>query len=389
MSKPKKICVVTTTRADYGLLFWLMKYVESSPTLDLQVVVTGMHLSAEYGNTYQHIQRDGFKITAQLSLDLSNDSNAAVAQQMSDCITGFSSIFNEIKPDLVVLLGDRYEVFAISTAAYLCQKPIAHIHGGETTEGALDEAFRHSITKMSYLHFASAEKHRNRIIQLGESPDRVFNVGAMGLDQIAKTQFLERTQLEIDLGFSFQKQNILITYHPTTLHSNTHQENVSEILKALDQFPGIGAIFTKPNSDTGNQRISRLLEEYVSKNSHRCVIHTNLGQLRYLSALQYVDAVVGNSSSGIMEVPAFEIGTINIGDRQKGRLCGKSVVHCELNEEEIVACLNRVMSSEFRQNKENFVNPYGEPGAAKKIINILEHCSLPREIKKTFYDVCF
>ena len=382
----KKICVITGTRADYGLLYWLMREIESASHFDLQIIVTGMHLSETFGSTWTNIQDDGFNISAKIPISLDDDSSTGVARATGEALIGFASALNNLQPDLVVVLGDRYEALAAATAACIQCIPIAHFHGGETTEGAFDESFRHAITKMSSLHFTSADLHRRRVIQLGEHPDRVFNVGAMGLDNIEQLKLLDRSEFEQSINFSLKKQNILVTFHPETLETNP-QNQFTELLTALDSFPDLGVIFTKPNSDTGNHAISEQIDAYLIANPDRTVAHTNLGQIRYLSALSHVDAVIGNSSSGLIEVPNFGIGTVNIGDRQKGRLAGESIIHCDCNRQDITQCINQTFSPEFRKTAKETTNPYGTAGAAKRSIAILEAQALNGAVKKSFFDL--
>lgn len=378
----KKICVITGTRADYGLLTCLMREIAASSRFELQVLVTGMHLSPEFGSTWEIIRDDGFPVSGKIPISLAHDSPADVGRATGEATSGFADAFSDLSPDLVVLLGDRYEALAAATAASIHCIPIAHFHGGETTEGAFDEAFRHAITKMSYFHFTSAEVHRRRVIQLGEDPERVFNVGAMGLDNIEKIELLERDALEKSLGFSLKEQNILVTFHPVTLEKDSG-EQFATLLEALEEFPELGIIFTKPNSDTGNQSISRQIDDFVGSHPERAVAHTNLGQLRYLSALRHVDAVVGNSSSGLIEVPCFGIGTVNIGDRQKGRLAGSSVLHCECRRDAIKEALSEALSRDFSEAE----NPYGTAGAAARSLAILESQPLDGTVKKSFFDL--
>jgi len=378
----KKICVVTGTRADYGLLYWLMREIEASPSFALQVIVTGMHLSPEFGSTWETIRDDGFSISGKIPISLAHDGPADIARATGEAIIGFADALNDLSPDLVVVLGDRYEALAAATAASIHRIPIAHFHGGETTEGAFDEAFRHAITKMSYLHFTSAETHRRRVIQLGEHPGRVFNVGAMGLDNIEKLDLLDRDAFEKSIGFSLKDQNVLVTFHPVTLEKNAGAQ-FATLLAALDTQPALGIVFTKPNSDTGNQSISGQIDDYVAAHPDRAVAHTNMGQVRYLSALRHVDAVVGNSSSGLIEVPCFGIATVNIGDRQKGRLAGPSVLHCACNREAIQEMISEALSRDFRGMR----NPYGTAGAAARSIAILESRPLDGTVKKSFFDL--
>lgn len=378
----KRICVVTGTRADYGLLYWLMRGIEASPRFELQVIVSGMHLSPDYGSTWETIRDDGFPISAKIPLPLADDGAADIARATGEATIGFADALDDLSPDLVIVLGDRYEALAAATAAAIHCIPIAHFHGGETTEGAFDEAFRHAITKMSYLHFTSAEVHRRRVIQLGEDPARVFNVGAMGLDNIEKLDLLDRGAFEKSIGFPLLNKNILVTFHPVTLEDDAGSQ-FSKLLAALDSLPNAGIIFTKPNSDTGNQSISKQIDNYVAAHPDRAIAHTNLGQLRYLSALKHVDAVVGNSSSGLIEVPGFGIGTVNIGDRQKGRLAGPTVLHCACSQEAIQRSIREALDRDFH----NMDNPYGTAGAAERSIAILESQPLDGTVKKSFFDL--
>ncbi len=382
----KKICVVTGTRADYGLLYWFMREIETSSKFELQIIVSGMHLSEKFGSTWKSIHDDGFTISKKVPLSLENDTATGIARATGEATIGFSSALDELRPELVVLLGDRYEALAAATAACIHGIPIAHFHGGETTEGAFDEAFRHAITKMSYLHFTSAEQHQHRVIQLGEQPDRVFNVGAMGLDNITKLELLGRDAFQKSIGFTMREQNILVTFHPVTLESNTGTQ-FAQILSALASFPELGIIFTKPNSDTGNLAISSQIDSFVAAQPERAVAHTSLGQLRYLSALSHVDAVVGNSSSGLIEVPCFGIGTVNIGNRQKGRLSGNSVIHCDCSDHKISSAIKQALSPKFSKTVKQALNPYGTTGAAKRSIAILESWPLPQTVKKSFFDL--
>ncbi|MDE0836949.1 MAG: UDP-N-acetylglucosamine 2-epimerase [Akkermansiaceae bacterium] len=377
-----KVCVVTGTRADYGLLYWLMRELETSPCFQLQIIVTGMHLSPEFGSTWEIIRNDGFPISAKIPISLAHDKPADIARATGEATIGFADVLDDLSPDLMILLGDRYEALAAAAAASIHCVPIAHFHGGETTEGAFDEAFRHAITKMSYLHFTSAEVHRRRVIQLGEHPERVFNVGAMGLDNVRKLDLLDRDTFEKSIGFPLRDQNILVTFHPVTLEKNATAQ-FAALLAALDTHPELGIIFTKPNSDTGNRSISEQIDDYVAAHPDRAVAHTNLGQLRYLSALGHVDAVVGNSSSGLIEAPSFDIGTVNIGDRQKGRLAGPTVLHCACNPETIRQTINEALSRNFKGMK----NPYGTAGAAERSIAILESQPLDGTVKKSFFDL--
>lgn len=325
----KKICVVTGTRAEYGLLKPLIKKIRDDKDLNLQLVVTGMHLSSEFGLTYNEISKDGFKITEKVEILLSSDTEIGISKSMGLAMISFSEVFDRIKPDMLILLGDRYEIFAVASAAIVAKIPIAHLHGGETTEGALDEAFRHSVTKMSYLHFTSNEVYKNRVIQLGEEPCRVVNVGPIIEESIKTLDFLPKEKLEEDLKIRFDKKISLLTFHPTTLENNSAKEQFENVLEALSEFDDLKVIFTKANSDVSGRIINSMIDEYVLKNPDKCVAYASLGQLRYLSAMKYCDIVIGNSSSGIIEAPILQKPTVNIGDRQKGRIQEKSIINCK------------------------------------------------------------
>lgn len=384
----KKICVVTGTRAEYGLLYWLIKAIEQDDELELQLAVTGMHLSPEFGLTYTEIERE-FKINKKIDISLSDDTPKGISNSMGLAQIGFAAAYDELKPDIVVVLGDRYEIFAAATAATVAKIPIAHLHGGETTEGAFDEAFRHSITKMSHLHFVAAEDYRKRVIQLGEHPSRVFNVGGLGIDNIKKLNLLSRSEFEESIGFRLNKKNLLVTFHPVTLDEGSARDQFGELLAAIDELAETNIILTKANSDTDGKVINAMCDEYVAKNPGKAVVFASLGQLRYLSALLYVDAVVGNSSSGLLEAPSFKIGTINIGDRQKGRLRAQSVIDCDPERGSIKAALARLYTKDFQEALKDVSNPYGEGGATEQIIQILRKTDLRCNLKKEFFDLTF
>lgn len=382
----RKICVVTGTRAEYGLLFWLMKEIEADDNLELQILVTGMHLSPEFGLTYKEIEKD-FNITKKIEMLLSSDTPIGISKSMGLAQISFAEAYDELKPDIAVVLGDRYEIFSAVSAAMIARIPIAHMHGGETTKGAFDESIRHSITKMSHLHFTAADEYRNRVIQLGEHPDRVYNVGGMGIENIKRLKLLSKDEFETSIDFKLDKKNLLVTFHPVTLENSTAKEQFQELLDVLNTLKNTTIIFTKANSDTDGRIINTMIDEYVSKNSHKAVAFTSLGQIRYLSALQFVDAVVGNSSSGLAEAPSFKIGTINIGDRQKGRLKASSIIDCEPNKKSIVHAFERLYSDEFQEGLKHTKNPYGDGMASKQIIEIIKKVDLSNILKKTFYDI--
>lgn len=383
----RKICFITGTRAEYGLLSALMKAIQNDVSFELQIIATNMHLSPEFGLTYQTIEADGFVINKKIETLLSSDTSVGVAKSTGLVIIGLSDAINDLQPELIVLLGDRYETQAAATTAMLFKIPVAHLHGGEITEGAFDDAIRHSITKMSHLHFTSTEEYRKRVIQLGEQPDRVFNVGAIGIDNIKKLKLVNKAELEKQLNFKFNKRNLLVTFHPVTLENNTSENQFQELLTAIDELPETNIIFTKPNSDTDGRIIISLIDDYVAKNTYKAIAFTSMGQLRYLSALQYVDAAVGNSSSGIIEVPTFKIGTINIGDRQKGRIAAESVIHCEPNKNSISEAIRKMYSDDFQDRLKTVCNPYGEGNTTEKIMRVLRNTDFNNLIKKKFYDL--
>ena len=386
--KKRKICVVTGTRAEYGLLYWLMKEIELDNDLELQLIVTGMHLSHEFGLTYKEIEKE-FKIDKKIEILLSSDSSIGISKSMGLAQISFSEAYAELNPDILVLLGDRYEIFSAASVAMISKIAIAHFHGGETTEGAFDEAFRHSITKMSYLHFTATDEYRNRVIQLGEQPDRVFNVGGMGIENIKRLKLLSKEDFENSIDFKLNKKNILVTFHPVTLDHFSAEKQCKELLEALDELQDTNIIFTKANSDTDGRIINSMIDEYVQNNRYKSIVFTSLGQLRYLSALQFMDAMVGNSSSGLAESPSFRIGTINIGDRQKGRIMASCVINCEPEKLQISKSFEKLYSSEFQKMLLKVRNPYGDGYASTKVLEILKNCKLEDILKKSFFDIKF
>lgn len=382
----KRICVVTGTRAEYGLLRWLMEGIRQSPKLALQVIATGAHLSPEFGLTYRDIEVDGFVIDRKVEMLLSSDTSSGVAKSMGVAMIGFADAFAELRPDLVLVLGDRYEIFSAAAAATIARIPVAHLHGGETTEGAFDEALRHSITKMAHLHFVAAEAYRRRVIQLGEDPARVFLVGGLGIDNMLKLDLLDRAALEAALDFKLGPKNLLVTFHPATLEQGAAAGQMDELLAALDTLQDTHLIFTMPNADTEGRALSRQVEAYVAKRPN-AKVYASLGQLRYLSAIAHVDAVVGNSSSGLAEVPSFRKPTVNIGDRQKGRLKAQSVIDCAPDRESIKAALAEAYSANFQASLGQVVSPYGDGGASQKILHILENHDFSGSLMKAFHDL--
>lgn len=382
----RKICVITGTRAEYGLLRWVMQGIKDDADLTLQIIATGMHLSPEFGLTYREIEKDGFRIDRKVEMLTSSDTAVGIAKSMGLGLIGFADALSELKPDLIVLLGDRFEIFAAASAALVARIPLAHLHGGETTEGAFDEALRHSITKMAHLHFVAAEEYRRRVIQLGEQPERVFLVGGLGIDNIKRLQLLDRTALEESLDFKFGPKNLLITFHPVTLETATAEAQLAELLAALAALEDTHLIFTMPNADTDGRKLIAMVNAFVAQNANARA-YTSLGQLRYLSCIAQVDGVVGNSSSGLAEVPSFKKGTINIGDRQRGRLQAASVIQCDPTRQSIGAAIETLYSSGFQGRSNSVRNPYGDGGASEKILNVIKHAPLAGLEKKSFHDL--
>ncbi|MEO0534977.1 MAG: UDP-N-acetylglucosamine 2-epimerase [Cyanobacteria bacterium P01_A01_bin.123] len=380
----RKICVVTGTRAEYGLLRWVMDGIQQAPNLTLQTVATGMHLSPEFGLTYRNIEQDGFVIDQKVEMLLSSDTPTGLAKSMGLGLIGFGDALQALKPDLMVVLGDRFEIFSAVAAALVARIPVAHLHGGETTEGAFDDAIRHSITKMSHLHFVAAKAYRDRVIQLGEHPERVFCVGGLGIDNIKRLKLLDRSELETALGFKLGKRNLLITFHPVTLEQTTAREQMLELLAALDTLPETHLIFTMPNADTDGRILFQLIEDFVASHAN-AQVYTSLGQLRYLSCLAQVDGVVGNSSSGLIEAPSFKKGTVNVGDRQRGRLKASSVIDCAPERQAIANAVKQLYTPEFQSILNTVENPYGTGGASEHVVKTISHFPLDNVLKKTFY----
>lgn len=382
----KKVCVVTGTRAEYGLLRWVMQGIAESRELGLQTIATGAHLSPEFGLTYRDIEADGFHLDHKVEMLLSADTPTAIAKSMGLATIGFATAFADLRPDLVLLLGDRYEIFSAATSAMIAGIAIAHLHGGETTEGAIDEAMRHSITKMSQLHFVAAEDYRRRVIQMGEDPSRVFLVGGLGVDSIRKQKLLDRVALEAELGFMFGPKNLLITFHPVTMERGHAERQFNELLAALDALEDTHLFFTMPNADTEGRALRRIVEAYVAANRHARAF-TSLGSVRFLSTIKQVDAVVGNSSSGLLEAPTLGVATIDIGNRQAGRLRADSVISCAPERDSIKNALSRVYSAEFKSRLRQLRSPYGEGGASAKVVEILEAQDFDSILKKRFHDL--
>lgn len=381
----RKICVVTGSRAEYGILRNLIAAIKNDPELTLQIIATNQHLSKLQGETYKEIERDGFTIDNKVYMadDEAADNANATSKSISRGVAGFADAFDTLKPDMLLILGDRYEMLAVASTALIYKIPIAHLHGGEITEGAFDDAIRHAITKMSHLHFTSTEAYRKRVIQLGEQPERVFNVGALGIENILKTDFMTKDEIEQSLNFKLTDKCFLCTYHPVTLSNMPSEAQILNLLEALDNYKDYHIIFTYSNSDTNSQIIIKRIQEYVDKNTERCMFIPSLGQRRYFSVLKYLKAVIGNSSSGIIEVPSFRIPTLNIGDRQKGRIAADSVINCGYSTEEIKDGLAQAVAYEHR----SIDNPYYKEGTCQAILNTIKTFSLENIVQKHFYDL--
>lgn len=385
----RRICVITGTRAEYGLLSRLMKMIQDDKDTQLQIIATNMHLSPKFGNTYQEIENDGFTIDRKIPIIDDNDKDDAVTtvKSMAKALAGFADAYNELNPDLVVVLGDRYEILAAAEAAMIMRIPIAHIHGGEVTEGAFDDAIRHSITKMSHLHFASTEAYRKRIIQLGEQPDRVFYTGAVGVENVKRLPLMSKEEIEKEIDFKIDGNTILVTYHPVTLGNRTAKDDIDDFISALEERKDLRVIFTMPNSDTGSQFIVDAVNGFVDRNLDRAKAYKSLGVVRYLSVMKQVVAVVGNSSSGIVEVPSFGIPTLNIGDRQKGRIQAESIYNCLPDKDSILKGLDKVLAKEFRELASKVHNPYEKANTAEEIFKVISTYPLEQLEQKHFYDI--
>lgn len=385
----KRIGIMTGTRAEYGLLKSLMQEINKDNDLELYLIVSGMHLSPEFGMTYKEIEEDGFEINAKVEMLLSSDSPAGISKSIGLGVIGFADEFQRADLDMLILLGDRYEALSAAISAMVMRIPIAHLHGGELTEGAIDEGIRHSITKMSYLHFTSTEEYRRRVIQLGENPERVFCVGAVGVENIKKINLMTKEELERSIHFEIDENTVIVTYHPVTLENNTVEEQFLNLLEVLDRNPKIRMIFTKANADTNGRIVNELIDKYAAQNSERACAFMSLGQKRYLSALKYCRIVIGNSSSGIIEAPSFGKPIINIGDRQKGRICADSVINCGYTQQEIQQAMETALTEEFENKARNCRNPYEKENTAANIISVIKDYLLNDKIKlkKGFYDI--
>ena len=385
--KKKKICVVTGSRAEYGLLYPLMKKIKNEKNFELQIIITGTHFSNDFGYTVKEIEKDGFSINKKVEMLLSSDTPAAITKSTGIGMIGFADVFKEIKPNAIIILGDRYEMLSTASAALFAKIPILHIHGGELTKGAFDDAIRHSITKMSWWHFVATEEYKKRVIQMGENPDRVFVVGGMGVDRISKSKLLKKNKLENKMGFKFNKNNFLFTYHPVTLEKSNLFKKIQEVLNVLSGLKDTFIIFTAPNSDTYGRKIYKIIYDFVKSYPKKSVFFKSMGHINYLSTMQFVDCVIGNSSSGLVEAPTFKIGTINIGNRQSGRIKAKSIIDCNLDKSSLKKALRKLYSKKFKEKLKNINNPYGQGRATEKILNIIKSKSLPKVLMKDFYDL--
>lgn len=385
----RKICVVTGTRAEYGLLSRLMRLIKDSQDTHLQVIATNMHLSHKYGNTYQEIEKDGFTIDVKVPIidETAPDNAVTTVKSIATALSGFADAYNTLKPDLVVVLGDRYEILAAATAALIERIPIAHLYGGEVTEGAYDDAIRHSITKMSHLHFTSTEAYRQRVIQMGEQPDRVFYIGALGVENVKRLSLMSKNEIEKEIDFTIDNNTILVTYHPVTLGNRTAKDDIDDFITVLEERKDLRVIFTLPNSDTGSIYIVEAVNGFVERNSDRAKAFKSLGVLRYLSVMKQVAAVVGNSSSGIVEVPSFGIPTLNIGDRQKGRIQAESIYNCMPDKDSVLKGLEMILSKEFRELASKSHNPYEKANSAEEIFNVISTYPLEQLKQKHFHDI--
>ncbi len=380
----KKLCLVTGSRAEYGILKYLIREIILDKSINFSLVVTGTHLEKKFGKTIQEIKKDKLKISKTIKLKYLNDSNADISKTTSDAISKFSNFFSKNKFDLVILLGDRYEIFGVAVAAYFSNIKIAHFHGGETTEGLIDEGIRHSITKFAHFHFVSTNMHMNRVMQLGENKKNIFNVGSLALNNISKFKYYKKKDIEKKLKYKFKKNNILMTFHPVTLENKTAMKQISIILDSLKSLNSIGVIITNPNSDSDNKIISKYIKKFAKMNYNRCIVVDSLGVDLYYSCLRHIDCVIGNSSSGIIEVPNFKIPSINIGDRQKGRTHSKSVINIDCNKKIIIKSLKNIFNGKYKNL--NYTNPYYAKNSINKSIKIIKKLDLSISNKKQFMD---
>jgi GDP/UDP-N,N'-diacetylbacillosamine 2-epimerase (hydrolysing) len=378
--------VITGTRAEYGLLRPLMLKIRDDALIELQVIVTGMHLSPEFGLTYKEIESDGFRIDRKVEMLLSSDTGVGVGKSVGVGVFGFVDALVYLEPDLIVVLGDRFEIFSAVTASLFLKFPVLHLHGGEVTEGVLDEPMRHAITKMSHVHCVAAEEYRQRVIQLGEQPSRVHLVGGLGVDAIRQTDFMDRVELETIMNFKFKFKNLIVTFHPETLSDVAAETQMTELLAALEELTDTGLIFTLPNADSGGRRLISMLEAFGAKHSN-ATIYSSLGHQRYLSCMAHCDGVVGNSSSGLLEAPSLRVGTINLGERQRGRLQAESVINCRAERAEIGMALRKLYSEDFQDSLTSVMNPYGDGGASARVLEIIKSLDFEEILHKSFYDI--
>ena len=385
----RKIAVVTGTRAEYGLLYWIIKAIHEDSELQLQLIVTGMHLSPEFGLTVAEIEKDGFPIVDRVEMLLSSDTEIAIATSMGLGMIGFAKTYDRLRPDIILVLGDRFEILSAVSASVPFRIPVAHIHGGESTEGVIDEPIRHAITKMSHLHFTSTERYKERVVQMGEQPENVYCFGAPGLDNVQRLNLMSKEEVSSKLMLPPDKKIGVVTYHPVTLDKNTAKDQITELLEALEDYVNIFWAFTLPNADTEGRIIIREIREFVSKNKEKGNVFTSLGQINYLSLLAHADLMVGNSSSGLVEAPSFELPVVNIGDRQRGRIRAQNVIDVpECSKTAIVEAIDKAKNDDFNELLKGMMNPYGEGGASEKITEKLKTISLDEPlIKKKFYEI--
>jgi UDP-N-acetylglucosamine 2-epimerase (non-hydrolysing) len=381
----KRIAVFTATRAEYGLLYWLMREIQANDQLDLQVIVSGMHLSPEFGETWKQIEADGFSIDVKVEMLLSSDTKVGVVKSMGLGTIGFADALDRLRPDMLVVLGDRFEALAVVQAALIMRIPVAHSHGGEITEGAYDDAIRHAITKMASIHFTAAEPYRRRVIQMGEAPETVFNVGAVGLDHLFRGEAMSLDELSASLNFPLHSPYFLVTYHPATASDEDPESTCREIMAAMDCFPAHQVILTYPNADNGGRTIIPIIEDYAHKSSGRVLAIPSLGFRRYICALRHAAAMIGNSSSGIIEAPAFGVPTVNIGERQLGRLAADSILNCGTDRKSITQAIDHAISPVFSEYCRDVVSLYGHGDAAVKIVRVIEKFDLTSP--KHFHDL--
>ena len=381
-----KICIITSNRADFGLLKNLIFKIEKNKNFILKVIASGTHFSKKYGYTYDEIKESKIQIYRKIICKFNSDNSEGISQVISKCITESSKIFKTFRPDIIIVLGDRYEILASTISAHLSRIPVAHIHGGEVTHGVIDDAFRHSITKMSHIHFVANAIYKKRIIQLGESPKNIYVVGGLGADSISKTNLLTKKELEKKFSFKFKNKNFLVNFHPETLNKNLAKKQIRELLSTFSELKNTSLIFTMPGPDLENEIVVKLIKKFTLKHKN-AYFFKSLGQVNYFSFLNQVDGMIGNSSSGLLEMPYFKKGTINIGTRQSGRLFAKSVINIKIKKSKIIQAVKKLLSNNFQKNIRNNINPYGNPGASDKIIKILKKIKVKKIINKKFFDI--